>query len=595
MAQNAVLQFPHIQAQDPDRDLVTEAWEEADQAVSERVEAYKQYYRNYRQVYTSDEENQYTNNVFSTITVETIHTFRPFIVQHQPNIRYAPREFTDIPLADKLSQWQQYQWAVQKMQAKKRQMAFNTLLYGFSPQYCFYRKNTRQIEVPSRFGGGRKRVDVYDDPDCRVICPIYDFRTDPAGNSIDSCIYAMYRYYISKEEFRRCQKGPFPWFTDPIDPDTLGTVYSAQDLESRLFDMDKFQDSKQINIFKERMIEIMEYWEDDRLVIVANRWKTVRPSGPNPYWALKKKPFFITTDEDNPHELFGMGEGEILSKAQHEQNTIKRMRIDAVKRLLRPGFMAPPGSGFDPSTYYQDEGYIVEANIPDFIKPLINYPLNIEQIGLPTLAESRSETDNATGANPLFKGGAFSNDTATGKRIQQTNMMARANYKLDNFNLGLADWMQINIGLAMQFYPEFRVFRILNDQGAVDFTVLFYEELMTPVDIEVESASARPTTREDRLMEAEILFTRFNQDAFTDQYKLRQTVHALSDFSKYGLLKPLEQVMKEQQAAAEAAQDAADKESENEIAMKAMDALMAAKEKGGGAKPGKAPPGQEPI
>lgn len=560
---------------------VLECFQEAWSATTNRRDGFMDFYRNYRQMYESDDEEQFLNNVFSTITLETIETFRPYLTSIPPDISVLPSDdMQNADAAKRVEEWQRYQWYCQGMDTKRKKIVFFMLLYGTAVLYHYYRLESEKL--PTKFFNPNGSVEIkgvetslYDDPDCEVVDIINDFLPDPFGKSVATCNYIIYRRYMHINELKRLSKGDEPWFTETPSVDEIGQMYEDFYTGTDRNAFDRYGDDKEIaTAAKRNMVEVLEYWEDDRLVIVANRDHLLRDSK-NPYYRIKKKPFSVFYDVDNPHEIWGIGEGEILAKGQHELNFIKRARQDIVKRLLKPGFIAPTGSGFDPAGYYREEGLTIETALPDMIKPL-PLPTDYEQIGLQSEMELKSDQENATAATPLFKGAMRqASETATAGRIQQSNVLSRANYKVDNFSDGIKQWMEWNVGLASIYYPEYKKFRVRTQHG-FNIGMVHYQDFLRGLTYEIASASAHPTTRDDRLMQADMLFTRFMQNPFVRQDQLIQIVMKLMDVPYQDrLLKTQQEVQADQQQALAASQEQQTRMENNEIAKQMLDKALA--------------------
>lgn len=564
------------------KDVVAEilsAFEESRNSLTNRRDAFMQMWRNYKQVYESDDEEQFLNNVFSTITFETIETFRPYLTQIPPDLTVLPKpgapSMDAAEAAKRVEDWQRFQWYAQGMDKKRKLLVFYMLLYGLGVVYRFYRKESREVEEKEFSQDGRVRMvkrtlDIYDDPDCEIVDIVNDFFPDPYGRSIPECNYIIYRRIMKKDQLVDLSKGDDPWYTNLPEIEELGSLYddyfSTQDRSA----FDRYSDCKEIlDIAKQNLVETLEYWEDDRLVIVANRSHLLRDTD-NPYYRIRKKPFLICEDYDVPHELWPVGEGEILMKIQHELNFTKRARLDFTKRKLKPGFFTPSGSGVDMAGYYNEEGYTIETPFPDAIKP-IPLPDAIEGVSLQNELELKSDGENATAATPLMKGALQRGmNTATEGRIQQGNVMSRANYKVDNFSEFLKQWMEWNVALAAQYYPAERWFRVRTEYG-FDVRRLPYEDLVRGLDFEVASASSLPMTRDDKLMMADVLFSRFYPIPEIDKQKLLSIVMRLMDVpDRQGLMKTPEVLAMEQQGAMQAAQAQQDAAINTDIAKQVL-------------------------
>lgn len=557
-------------------ELVCESFVHNRDATSNRREAFKLYYRNFRQIYDDEEDGQFTNNYFDPITMETVATYRPFICSRPPNLKHRPREVNDIAAADRIRSWQDYQWYCQRMREKRQQLSWFTAVFGTGVLYHFYRKETERqkykIFANEKVEWKEREVNKYDDPDCEVVDVVNDWFPDDYGTTVDLCRNIVHRQYVHIDEIKRLQEGRDPWLTESVSTDEILKCTSSSDYTDKRYNWERYGDSKLQDLLKLGIVELLNYWENDRLVIVANRMFVLRDT-PNPYH-VKKKPYTVFVDEDNPAEIWGIGEAEILVKTQHVLNTVGRMHIDAAKRQLRQIFIAPTGSNLDPGALYDEENYVAETPFARDVNPLP--PPVMANAGLPTVAEIRYSADRATGFTPLFKGMSGQGaDTATEKRLEQGNMMARAFYKLGQFDQGFASWMTWNVGLALQYYPETKYFRIVNKSG-VEWKQLNYQDLLAGVDVEIESRSSQPISIDEKTLQADSLLAVYSQNQFIKQRELTQMTLELKEIPDYErLLKTEQEVQQEMAEQMQAAQQQQEDLYEKELSKEIMKGMMA--------------------
>lgn len=542
-----------------------------------RRDAFKAFYQNYRQMYPDDATDaEYTNNYFDPITMETVSTYTPFICSRPPNLKMRPREETDILPADRIRNWQDYQWYVQKMAAKRMDLAWYCGVFGTAVLYHFYHKEVRKQKFKKFTQSGVKwverEVNWYDDPDTEVVDIVNDFFPDSFGTSVDTCHNIVLRQYVSVDDIKRLSDGDDPWYTESVTAQDLIDSILTGDYSLRKSNYERHKDNKFVRLSEMGVVETLSYWEDDRLIIVANREHLLRDT-PNPYH-FKKKPFTVFVDEHNPVEIWGIGEAEILVKVQHVLNTVGRMHIDAAKRQLRQIFLAPIQSGLDPGAAYDEQNYVIESNQTSAVVPLP--PPIMSNAGIPTMMELRTSADRATGFTPLFKGmsgpGA---DTATEKRLEQGNMMARAFSKLAKFDAGFAEWMMKNIALALQYYPEEKFFRVVNKRG-VEWKKLNYNDLLAGVDVEIESRSSQPISIDEKTLQADSLLATYSQNPYVRQRELTVASLEMKEIPDYErFVKTDEELQAEMQQQAQMMEQEKEDAYNKEISREVLRSMMA--------------------
>jgi len=560
-------------------DIVLDAYQDNYSHLSNRRDAFLLFHHNFRQMYEDDQAERFTNNLFDPVTFETVQVLRAFVGLRPPNIRLTPTRINPVAIdaAGRLNEWMKYQWYVQDMLGKRDLLSFYVFLYGTGGLYHFYRKETtkRRFKTFKKDGSVEwsqpKTYTDYDDPDCEVMDIVYDFFPDDFGRDIDGCRSIVYRRLITKEELLAGSEGDDPWYNNKPDAYRLNMLLENGYDEDRKREMfDRYQDSHDIyNTVEKGVVETLEYWTDDELIIVANREFVLRRRGENPYHVLQRKPFTLFRDEVTPHELWGIGEGEILLKGQHELNTLLRARIDAVKRHLRSPYFAPIGSGIDLGSVYSEDRLVVEVPhsgqnaIQPFVLP------DLSKAGIPDEADVRARLEGATGIGPAFKGMPYGVETATESNNLQTNTMNRALFKIQNFDKGYRSWIEKNIALATQFYPAMREFRMIDDDGRPMSaeTYINYADFQTGIDVEIESATSKPVTAEQKNLQAQMLKATYGQDPAVRQRALTQRAMELQEVPRMReLLKTEEEIQAEMQAQMQAAMNAQDAQLEGELA-----------------------------
>jgi len=500
--------------------IVEDAFMTDDGGMANRRDAWKLYYAYYNQQYPDpEEESQYTNNSFDPVIAEKVETYRPFMCRRIPDLQHVPRAGSTSDKARKHEIWQRYMWYVQRMKAKRQKISWYCGLFGSAVIFQFYRKDeeevwTRTFDKEGQVTEKTETKTVYDDPDCEVVDILYDFIPDGIGTDIDSCRRIIHLQYMTPEKARKLTQGKDPWFHSL--PDDLEDYYGPNRREDRLNELDRFKDSHNLGlIVRGGLVEVMNYWEDDRLIIELNRHWTARDSG-NPFKALrKKKPFTLFKFLDDPTQFWGKGLGDLCVKTQHTANVLERLKIDSAKRSLRPVSISPLGAGVDPSPLYEGERYNVESPSPSAPVQFIPTP-DLSTIGLATQVDIRNRADSVSGAPPLFSGMTSGGDkSATENRLMQSNLMQRAFYVLGNMDAGFAEWMLKNVAMAAQFYPFKKDIRVVNDQGGLIEGTLTYDDIVSGVDVEVKTNSGQPITADDRSLQADAMLARFGQDPWT--------------------------------------------------------------------------------
>jgi len=82
-----------------------------------------------------------------------------------------------------------------------------------------------------------------------------------------------------------------------------------------------------------KYVELLEHWEDDRVITIANRSVVLR-DGEN---EKGFKPFFAIKDYPQENMFYAKGEIEILADLPQYAEDVKNLRVDILKRVAHPG------------------------------------------------------------------------------------------------------------------------------------------------------------------------------------------------------------------------------------------------------------------
>lgn len=239
------------------------------------------------------------------------------------------------------------------------------------------------------------------------------------------------------------------------------------------------------------LVEILEYWEKDRLIVLANRSVVLRDS-PNPY-NHKEIPFVELDDYRDPHKLYGQSELSVIDPLQREINSIRNQRRDYDNLALNPVVRMVPGTLRNPNSAVMAPGsvwMVSDLNSMDvFALPQlqgssteieertaqdIKMTVAIDEIGIGLLPENpqrRSATEVVTA------------QSMAGKRFA---------IKIALLEEAVKKMGQLIFALNQQFLDKERMIQIVGERGATEWVQLTPEDIRGEFFIDIETGSMLP-------------------------------------------------------------------------------------------------------
>jgi len=198
----------------------------------------------------------------------------------------------------------------------------------------------------------------HDDPKVEIIDP-YDIYIDPDAVSSGFGGDGMYLIHRKTASLKELKDNPNYENVDKISSETYADEYL--DKQARYNDnipqRDKHKDQ----------VEILEYWERDRLIVIANRSVVLRDT-PNPYHH-KEIPFVELDDYRDPHRLYGQSELSVIDPLQREINSIRNQRRDYDNIALNPVILMVPGTLRNPNSAVMAPGNVWPVSDLNSIAP----------------------------------------------------------------------------------------------------------------------------------------------------------------------------------------------------------------------------------
>jgi len=216
-------------------------------------------------------------------------------------------------------------------------------------------------------------------------------------------------------------------------------------------------------------VELLEHWENDRVMTVANRKYSIRNKEDNPFKFYK--PFFGMRDYVVPECFYGLGEIDVLADGPRYAEDQKNMRIDIEKRVAYPAVIVGKGAMVDPEDLVSRPAQVVRATdieqVREFAKADVKRSLFMEE------NIANSDMENKTGLYSYLKGGyAPRGETAT----TTSQMMASGDERINKMIISNA------ISFLKPLAEKTAILKIENTKKGVwhrftQFLSLSFEEL----------------------------------------------------------------------------------------------------------------------
>lgn len=427
------------------------------------------------------------SNLFIPYAFSNVETVFPRMVAKTPRISVVPVGPDDVEGSDLMKSLIEYTWEKYDFDETVRRAVKSMLIYGTGAMKIVWKKEIKRysdLEDELLPDGtlqttkkGKSKV-TYDGP-CLLNVDLRDIYPDPNGVTVESCRYIIHKYAATRGELE----------SNPS--------YKANDIKQITYGYTNDQIKRGISgetrmSLQENEAEVLEYWEDDRLIVLAGG--AVLRDEPNPY-DHKKKPFVLLTDHIDDQVLYGIGEVEPVEGLQSEMNTLRNQRMDFNNITLNPVWQVRAGSVADLDAIQFKPNYkIVVQGDASAVNP-INMP-QAPQTSFKEEESIKQDLQTVTGVSDYSRGSEAGglNDTATGISLIQEAANQRFNAKLQNMEFGLKKIGEFVRDLWLQFADPEMVIRITEKDG-YSFLKFMKDDITGEYDIRIESGSTVPSNK----------------------------------------------------------------------------------------------------
>lgn len=391
-----------------------------------------------------------------------------------------------------------YQWGHMGMRIKMYDYIKDSLMYskGFAKVTWNFKTRTKTTQEPvvdpetdEITYVTKTKSEVYcDDPNVEIIDP-FDIYVDPDATSLKDAGYMLHRKMVPYEKLK---ENPNYKNVDKIKAaKNSSQTTAATGITNNLNQQTRFLNSKPAPDTDKQEVEILEYWETDRLIVIANGSVVLRDT-PNPY-SHKRFPFVELDDYRDPHKFYGQSELSVIDPLQREINAIRNQRRDYDNLQLNPVIRMVPGTLRNPNSAVMAPGnvwMVSDLNSMDTFElpALQGTARDIEQQTAQDI--QRAVAIDEIGIGLLPDGSSRRSATEV---VTATSMAGkRFAIKIALLEEAVKEIGELVFALNQQFLDTERVIQIVGERGAQQWVKLKPEDIQGEYFIDIETGSMLP-------------------------------------------------------------------------------------------------------
>lgn len=484
------------------------------------------YHAQYRSILENESEYPFRARLFIPYSFTAVETAIPRMVEaifsSDPIVAVKPEEQNDANDAKLVEQVLGYQFRKMDYLSTFIPQAKDVFVIGscfgkvdWREEYQYKKRIAREI-VPDEETGQEMEIPVIDDNGKPVLekVPVqlfndafiyyvdpYKFLMDPKASPVDpigtsEAVILITETTIKKlkqmeelgiykkiSEVEKC-KGSIPFYEG----------------EERFTNVDVTKPSQFSDKHSDRVL-LYEYWEDDRVIVVAEEKVVIRDE-PNPFWHCRKP--FIQARICPTNEIYGIGFMEMIRANQNEINDRHNQRADNITLALNRMYIIARDADVDYEMLLSEPGGIILSNYPDGVTPLAQP--DVTQSAFAEIKELEDTIDRTLGIHDPSRGKPTDRQTATGTIALQEQANMRFKLMIMEFSRMLARAAEFMVDLNEQFMPEEKEIRLT---GGVHTKIDKFENIVhrydfIPVAANLEGLSKY--AKADQLIRARQIF-----------------------------------------------------------------------------------------
>jgi len=488
------------------------------------VNSVEKRYRAYRGIAEAKQQRTQTwrSNLTTPYLLQIIEGMLATMLEPEPSWKVAPRPLPGEPLQDIIDRNQSgkvassaLQWAMDEddFQFKQRPFMQQDLIAGMTVAKCVWAYDARdlnrlmpvEMEISDDWGAivghytsteeQQQHVCVRDGP-MMIVRDVRDFFWPESAKSVDDAAWLIDRSWETFDALKAKEKAGLFNNIDELKESRNIATSNYTDREHTLWNKER----------NEGLIEVLEYWTDERVVTVGAR-KAVLASRDNPL-RIKRKPFVVCSAMPDAFQMVGLSVVEALAQLQEYLWTLQNQRLDALRlltnvvTLIRSDVDDPDSFEFFPGAQWivEDPGQVSQLQIDP----------TAARITLDAESLLKGDLQNMMGGLP-FAGGAESvvqgagGSTATGMSIISSVAQRLIQARKQHYMWAFSKVGELFLGMMGQMLREERTIPQIGPNGEQQLMQIHPLDLQGEFDVKVDVLN-ESAVRQEKISEAMALF-----------------------------------------------------------------------------------------
>lgn len=476
--------------------------------------AWDRYQQQYRSKLANEKEYDFQARLYIPYSFSSVETVIPRVMEaifsSDPIVAVKPIAVDDSEPAKKIEKLINYQLNRMDFLNTFILLAKMALVYGTCIAKVDWKKEYRKVRkvqakldefgMPVYDEQGNPVIEkvtseilYYDDPYIYPI-DIYNFYIDPKATTIDNAEYCIMETTTTLGRLEQMQKmGAYKNINKVKE--IIGTTL-IEEGNNRYSNVD-VQNPNDIKDKHSKKVRLIEYWEDDRVIVVAENKVVIRDEI-NPYWHCKK-PFIFGRICPVENQFYGIGLMEMVESLQNELNDLRNLRMDNLKLAINCMYKIARDADVDIDNLINQPGGVILTNYIDGIDVL-----QTKDVTSNAFTEAKIITDDIQTTHGIYdySKGRPSQDRETATGILSLQEAANYRFKLMILLMCkniIGNGSELMVDLNEQFINTDKIFRLTGE----DYNITPYdvEDVIGRFDFEPVGASLEGLTKYARLQQ----------------------------------------------------------------------------------------------